>query len=117
MISALIVDDQEAVARTLMSYLEMEGYHAWAVENGNAALASLEKSTPSVVFLDLMLPDMDGIALLSKIKNNNSATKVIAMSGDETLLERASSSSDAVLAKPLKSVEIKKALEKAAVII
>ncbi|HUX07658.1 MAG TPA: response regulator [Acidobacteriota bacterium] len=114
--SALIVDDQEAVGRTLKRHLEMDGFDVQTVGNGIDALALLKARAYSVVFLDLMLPDMTGLALLAKLKSDNSAARIIAMSGDDTLLQEASSSSDAVLSKPLKSVEIEKALENAGLI-
>lgn len=56
----LVVDDEAKISEVVKSYLENAGYQAICADNGAAAMQLLEKLSPALVILDLMLPDMSG---------------------------------------------------------
>jgi len=81
----LIVDD-EAEARNFYQRLVTEalpGYTVVCAENGTAALASMHKVTPSLVILDLMMPEVDGFAVLEEMRSRPETRQVpvLVMSG------------------------------------
>lgn len=67
----LVVDDEEKILKIVRSYLEDNGYAAFAAKNGQEALEMLQRHTISLVLLDLMLPDIPGEALCRKIRANS----------------------------------------------
>jgi two-component system phosphate regulon response regulator PhoB len=66
----LIVDDQLDIARALAMLLEDSGYHAEVAESGRQALDKLGQMTPQAVILDMMMPDIDGSAVLRAMRSN-----------------------------------------------
>ena len=63
----LIVEDEPNMALLLQEELEDEGYLVTVVYEGNAALKSINESTPAVVILDINMPGKDGIETLNSI--------------------------------------------------
>jgi CheY-like chemotaxis protein len=64
----LVIDD-DAMARSFTrAILEKEGWVVSEAENGIEALRSMEKNRPSLIFLDLMMPEMDGFAFASEVR-------------------------------------------------
>ena len=64
----LIAEDESAIAELLEYNLEQEGYEVEVVERGDAALASVESARPDLLLLDLMLPGVDGLTVLRRIR-------------------------------------------------
>jgi GAF domain-containing protein/CheY-like chemotaxis protein len=64
----LVVDDDDNVRQLLRRMLEPEGYTVVEAENGRAALERLRDVTPSVVLLDLMMPEMDGFEFVTEFR-------------------------------------------------
>jgi len=81
----LIVDDERGILTALTGVLEDEGYTVYVAETGKEALRKLEENEPSVVLLDIWLPDMDGLDVLEEIKRRYRDTIVIVMSGHGTI--------------------------------
>lgn len=65
----LIVEDDEIIARFLATLLAAEGYETKIASNGEKALQIAAATPPEVILLDLGLPDIDGMTVLSKLKN------------------------------------------------
>ena len=65
----LVVDDELAIQRFLRSVLDVEGFSMHVAENGAAALAAAAMFKPDLVLLDLGLPDMDGVTVLSRLRD------------------------------------------------
>jgi len=63
-----VVDDDVAVARILADALEFAGYRVRIAATGGAACALQPRIRPDLIILDLMLPDMDGLALTTTLK-------------------------------------------------
>lgn len=64
----LIVDDEKEIADVVELYLRNENYQVEKCYNGEDALRRIEESQPDMVLLDVMLPDIDGFAVLQKIR-------------------------------------------------
>jgi len=72
----LIVDDQPDIARALAMLLEDSGYSAEVAESGREALEKLRQTTPQAVILDMMMPDIDGSAVLRAMRSDPEMRKV-----------------------------------------
>src|SRR6266851_243339 len=75
----LVIEDDQALVRTLRSVLSSSGYRVWVAESGSEARATLEHLEPALILLDLTLPDADGLILAATLKILRS-TPIIIMS-------------------------------------
>ncbi len=69
----LVVDDDVFMRRFLQRALTQDGYVVLAAESGEQALATVRQSHPSVILLDIMLPDEDGVGLCARLRAMTSA--------------------------------------------
>jgi DNA-binding NtrC family response regulator len=81
----LIVDDERVVRLSHLRSLAVADYHAAAVGSGSEALHAMEHDTYDVVFLDIRMPDIDGIAVLKTIKHKWPDCEVIIITGYPTI--------------------------------
>lgn len=112
----LIVDD-EAVIRDLCSRA-LKGYHIVQAGNGQDALAHFEKGGIDVILTDVMMPGMDGIELLKRIKEKEPTIVVIVMTGfaeKDVILNALKADADDFISKPLNLLQLKTAIDKALV--
>lgn len=72
----LVVEDDVFIRDITTIKLTEHGYSVTAVENGEQALALMEKETPEIVLLDLDLPDISGLAILESIKKSEALKAV-----------------------------------------
>lgn len=77
----LVVDDEEGIRETLSGILEDEGYEVLTAPSGEDALTTAKEHIPDLVFLDVWLPEMDGIETLSRLKEIDVSIPVIMISG------------------------------------
>jgi len=75
----LIVEDSPTLALTYQEYLRAEGLPIALAETGAEALKKIETLNPTVILLDLKLPDMDGIDILKQLTANNHSARVIVI--------------------------------------
>ena len=71
MTTILVVDDEPNILELAKLYLEQEGYRVEGVGNGNDALLKLSSAKPSLIVLDLMLPDIDGFEVCRQIRKKS----------------------------------------------
>jgi DNA-binding response OmpR family regulator len=69
--TVLVVEDDPKMVNLLRLYLEREGYGVVAAYDGRAAMEAVERSRPSLVVLDLMLPHLDGIEVCRRIRTTS----------------------------------------------
>jgi DNA-binding response OmpR family regulator len=74
--TVLVIDDEQGVLAVIKKRLEIEGYKVITAANGNSGFDLALKSKPSLILLDIMLPDMDGLEVLRKIKSKNDIASV-----------------------------------------
>ena len=77
----MVVDDEEAVREILRAMLERESHSVVEAENGKVALDRLQEEQADVVVADLFMPEMDGLQLITKLREESPETKVVAISG------------------------------------
>jgi len=77
----LLVDDEAGIRKVLGISLADSGYTVHTAENGTQALRMFKKIAPPIVLTDIKMPDMDGIELLRRIKEENPDTEVIMFTG------------------------------------
>ena len=73
--SILIVDDEVANIRLLSNILGPE-YKLFAVTNGPDAIETAEKHLPDIILLDVIMPDMDGYAVIAALKNSDKTKNI-----------------------------------------
>ncbi len=80
----LLVEDDPTTRLPMIHLLELAGYRVIATQNGAEALKVLENSTPLLVLLDLMMPAMGGVEVLTRIRQNpkSASLPVLVVSGD-----------------------------------
>lgn len=66
--SILVVDDEHSIVETLVELLTWEGYLATTADNGQAALDAMQLHTPDLVLIDYMMPVMDGLRVLERMR-------------------------------------------------
>ena len=71
----LIIDDESSIRANVQRFLRLEGYVVHEAMNGLAGLASVATNHPDLILCDVMMPEMDGFAVLAKLREDaNTAT-------------------------------------------
>ena len=81
----LIVDDEEAIRSTMKQAIEYAGHDCLLARSGQEGLATVERESPDVVFLDIKMPGMDGLDVLKRIKDIDETVEVVIISGHGTM--------------------------------
>ena len=71
MAKILVIDDEPSITKLVGAYLKPEGYEVLIASDGNAGLKSARVFKPDIIILDVMLPGMDGIELLSRLRRES----------------------------------------------
>jgi two-component system, NtrC family, nitrogen regulation response regulator NtrX len=79
--TVLIVDDEEGIRESLTGIFEDEGYEVLSAPSSEEALKIIKERTPDIIFLDVWLPEMDGLEALSRINEMEKEVPVIIISG------------------------------------
>lgn len=98
----LVVDDEAKIVEVIRSYLEKDGYRVISATSGSEALTQFERSSPALVILDLMLPDLSGEDVCSAIRRR-SRTPVIMLTAkvdEENVLRGLGLGADDYVTKP-----------------
>ena len=77
----LIIDDEESIRSSLKMTLEYKDYECVLAANGEAGLKIAERENPDVVFLDIKMPQMDGMEVLKRLKAADPSPPVVMISG------------------------------------
>ncbi|RXK82273.1 response regulator [Chlorobaculum sp. 24CR] len=109
----LVIEDEEDIRQMICDILEEDGYSTFQASNGIEGLLLLRK-TPDIriVITDLLMPEKEGIALISEIRKDFPWIRIVAISGGgicipENYLNRAKAvGADATLCKPFESCEL-----------
>lgn len=75
----MIVDDEKDFRNSMAFWFKSQGYCVEAVESGGEALELLKQKAPSIIFLDVYMPGMDGLETLQNIKKINVHIPVVLM--------------------------------------
>ncbi|MCC6643016.1 MAG: sigma-54-dependent Fis family transcriptional regulator [Deltaproteobacteria bacterium] len=112
----LVIDDDPGVRDYLEALVSRQGYQVFAVADGEQALRTLDDTRPDLVTLDVILPGMDGIETLQKIKQRLPEVPVVMLSGHgqaRTIVEAMRLGASDFLRKPFEVEELELAFQKA----
>ena len=77
----LIIDDEQAIRKALKEILEYESFEVTEAEDGPTALKLVDKDSFDLIFCDVKMPRMDGVEVLSKLKEKGGETPVVNITG------------------------------------
>jgi twitching motility two-component system response regulator PilG len=111
MAKVLVIDDSQTIRRTAETLLVKEGYSVITAADGFEALAKVADQNPDLIFIDIMMPRLDGYQACALIKSNAryAQTPVIMLSSKDGLFDRARGrivGSDEYLTKPFTKDEL-----------
>ena len=116
----LVVDDDAKIVRLVRTYLEREGFRVVEASDGRSALAAIALEAPALVVLDLMLPEVDGLAVFRAVRRTD-RTPIVMLSARGSTADRIAGlteGADDYLPKPFSPAElvvrIKRVLDRAA---
>ncbi|OQW93379.1 MAG: hypothetical protein BWK79_11475 [Beggiatoa sp. IS2] len=77
----MVVDDDEYIRESITALLELEGWRVFQAENGQVALNHLDTKKPSLILLDLSMPEMDGFEFIEHLQKNEKwgATPIVVL--------------------------------------
>ena len=99
----LVVDDDENIRKVLMRILEDEGYMVDTAKTGKEAVEKSRTKFYNLALIDIRLPDMEGVELLTKIRDTTPKMRKIIITGYPTLrnaIEAVNKGADAYIVKP-----------------
>lgn len=99
----LVIDDEESIRKSLAAVLEEKGYLVDTAENGKEAIEKSKTRPYNLALVDIRLPDMDGVQLLTAIKETIPKTVKIIITGYPSLenaIEAVNKGADAYIIKP-----------------
>ena len=104
----LVVEDDPAVRNLIVAALEAHGLRHMAVETAHAAIAAASSQAPSIVLLDLGLPDMDGVKVVESVRAWSGMPIIVvsARSEDADKIRALDAGADDYLAKPFGMMEL-----------
>jgi DNA-binding response OmpR family regulator len=104
----LVVDDDPKIVSLVRTYLEREGFRVITAGDGTSALQAFAESQPGLIVLDLMLPELDGLAMM-RIIRERSQVPIVMVSARGSVADRVygiHEGADDYLAKPFSPAEL-----------
>lgn len=115
-LKVMVVDDSKTIRRTAETLLSKAGYQVFTASDGFSALAEIVDHQPDIIFMDIMMPRLDGYQTCALVKNNEKFqnTPIIMLSSKDGLFDRARGrivGSDQYLTKPFTKEELLGAIQ------
>ena len=76
----LVIDDDDAIRRLIVKYLEKNGLETYEAADGLEGIKIFRKTKPDLLLCDMRMPDTDGIEVLKVVKNESPLTPIIMIS-------------------------------------
>ncbi len=116
-LKVMVIDDSKTIRRTAETLLKKEGCEVVTANDGFEALAKISDTQPDLIFVDIMMPRLDGYQTCSVIKSNKmfKATPVIMLSSKDGLFDKARGrivGSEQYLTKPFTREELLTAIRR-----
>lgn len=110
-VRVLVIDDSKTIRKSAENLLSKEGYEVVTANDGFEALAKIAQTQPGIIFVDIMMPRLDGYQTCALIKNNDKfkTTPVVMLSSKDGLFDKAKGrivGSDQYLTKPFSREEL-----------
>jgi len=112
----LVIDDEANILQVLKRALEKKGFEILAFSNGEEALQALDRFRPALVLSDIVLPGLDGIGILKRVKAFDPEINVLLITAHaslETAISAMREGASDYLIKPFKIAELSSAVQKA----
>ena len=113
----MIIDDSNTIRKTAETILRKEGYEVFTATDGFEAMSVIADTRPDIIFIDIMMPRLDGYQTCKLIKNNRHFrnTPIIMLSSKDSLFDRARgrvAGSDQHINKPFTKAELLEAINR-----
>ena len=105
----LVVDDEPAVRSAVMRALTLDGYEVAAAEDGPSALGAVQRERPELVVLDVLMPELDGIAVCRRLRGDGDRTPILLLTARDAVSDRVAgldAGADDYLVKPFALEEL-----------
>ncbi|MBU0985244.1 MAG: response regulator [candidate division Zixibacteria bacterium] len=105
----VVADDSDCIRGLLAKIVQRHGYAVLTAANGREALDLIKNNEVSLVISDIMMPEMNGLELLSAVKRDRPDVRVLLVTGkkgEQTKVEAIGSGADGYITKPFKNYEI-----------
>ncbi|EUA50591.1 putative transcriptional regulatory protein TcrX [Mycobacterium xenopi 3993] len=108
-IRVLLVDDEPALTNLVKMALHYEGWVVDVAHNGREAVAKFDKIGPDVLVLDIMLPDVDGLEVLRRVRESDAYTPTLFLTARDSVMDRVTgltAGADDYMTKPFSLEEL-----------
>jgi len=108
-IRVLLVDDEPALTNLVKMALHYEGWVVDVAHDGRDAIAKFENVSPDVLVLDIMLPDVDGLRILQRIRESDAYTPTLFLTARDSVVDRVTcltAGADDYMTKPFSLEEL-----------
>jgi two-component system, OmpR family, response regulator TrcR len=108
-IRVLLVDDEPALTNLVRMALHYEGWAVDIAHNGREAMAKFDRVSPDVLVLDIMLPDVDGLRILERIRQSDGYTPTLFLTARDSVMDRVTgltAGADDYMTKPFSLEEL-----------
>ncbi len=108
-IRVLLVDDELALTNLVTMALHYEGWVVDVAHNGRDAVAKFHSGEPDLLVLDIMLPDVDGLQILQRVRESNAYTPTLFLTARDSVTDRVTgltSGADDYMTKPFSLEEL-----------
>jgi two-component system, OmpR family, response regulator TrcR len=108
-IRVLLVDDEPALTNLVKMALHYEGWTVEVAHNAREAVAKFDKIGPDVLVLDIMLPDMDGLQILQRVRESDAYTPALFLTARDSVMDRVTgltAGADDYMTKPFSLEEL-----------
>lgn len=112
--SILIVDDNESFCKTMSLVLKRKNYKVTTAEGGREAIKETEKKPFDMIFIDIKMPQMNGVETYKRIKRIRPEASVVMMTAyavDELVKEALEEGADGIIHKPIDIQEVMSFIE------
>jgi two-component system response regulator TrcR len=108
-IRVLLVDDEPALTNLVKMALHYEGWVVDVAHNGQEAVSKFDKIGPDVLVLDIMLPDVDGLEVLARVRESDPYTPTLFLTARDSVMDRVTgltAGADDYMTKPFSLEEL-----------
>jgi DNA-binding response OmpR family regulator len=104
--SVLVVDDEPTIGEVVSAYLRRAGYDTRVASDGHAALEAVAERAPDLIVLDIMLPGVDGLEVMRRVRGNSAVILLTARGEESARITGLRLGADDYVVKPFSPAEL-----------
>jgi len=104
--SVLVVDDEPTIGEVVSAYLKRAGYDTRVATDGHAALAAVAERSPDLIVLDIMLPGIDGLEVMRRVRGASAVILLTARGEESSRISGLRLGADDYVVKPFSPAEL-----------